>query len=365
MTDVPIAQPSLGDREADRVTDVIESGQLAEGEAVDAFETEFSDYCGTDHGVATANGTAALHATLEAVGIGPGDGVVTTPFSFVATGNAIRFAGAIPRFADIDPETFNLDPHSVEETVRAHRDHVEAIMPVHLYGLPAEMDHLRDIADTYDLALVEDAAQAHGAQFQGERVGSLGDAACFSFYPTKNMTTGEGGMVTTDRDDVAEGVRQFVDHGRGDGTYAHEEIGHNFRMTDLAAAIGREQLTKLPEFTLDRRENAARLDEGLADAPVGTPTEPDDRQHVYHQYTIRTDERDALRSRLADAGVDTGIYYPNVIYETDAYEAFDEHAPAAEEATEQVLSLPVHPQVTEEEIETIVDTVKGVVRTHE
>jgi len=365
MRDVSIAQPSIGTSEITSVIDVLESRQLADGDVVRSFEMEFAEYCGTEQGVATTNGTTALHATLESADIEPGDGVVTTPFSFVATANAIRFAGAIPHFVDIDPETFNLDPHSVEETVREHQDHIEAILAVHLYGLPAQMDHLRDIADTYDLLLVEDAAQAHAARFQGEPVGSLADAACFSFYPTKNMTTGEGGMVTTDRDDIAEGVRRFIDHGRGEGSYEHDQLGHNFRMTNLAAAIGREQLTRLPEFTVARRENAERLTERLADIDVRTPTVPDDRQHVYHQYTVRCENREELRSRLADAGVETGVYYPNVIYELEAYDWLDGDAPEAERAADEVLSLPVHPNVTDEGIDRIVDAVSGGIAAHE
>jgi dTDP-4-amino-4,6-dideoxygalactose transaminase len=357
MSEIPIADPELGEREMERVRMVMESGVIADGPEVRRFEDDFADFCDVDHGVATANGTMALHAALEALDVGPGDKVVTTPYSFVASANAVRLAGAEPVFADVDPETFNLDPEKVEEIVRED-DHVEAVMPVHLYGLPAEMDHLLDVADDYDLAVVEDAAQAHGAAYRGLRVGALGDAACFSFYPTKNMTTGEGGMITTDRDDVARKAQSFVNHGRPpEGGYEHVRLGHNFRMTSIGAAIGRVQLGRLPDYNAARRSNAASLDDALADAEVATPTEPDDRMHVYHQYTIRTDDRDGLADHLEDAGVGTGVYYPTPIHELSAYDHVAHEAPVAERLAEQALSLPVHPNVSEQELRTIASAI--------
>jgi dTDP-4-amino-4,6-dideoxygalactose transaminase len=357
MSDVPIADPELGEREMDRVRMVMESGMIADGPEVRRFEDDFADFCDADHGVATANGTMALHAALEALDVGPGDKVVTTPFSFVASANAIRLAGAEPVFADVDPETFNLDPTKVEEIVRED-EHVEAIMPVHLYGLPAEMEHLLDVADDYDLAVVEDACQSHGAEYRGRSVGALGDVACFSFYPTKNMTTGEGGMITTDRDDVVEQAESFVNHGRPpEGGYEHVRLGHNFRMTSIAAAIGRVQLDRLPDYNEARRSNAAYLDDALADAEVVTPTEPDDRRHVYHQYTVRTDDRDGLADHLEDAGVGTGVYYPTPIHQLSAYDHVTHEAPVAERLAEQALSLPVHPNVSEQDLRTIAATI--------
>ncbi|WP_280178843.1 DegT/DnrJ/EryC1/StrS family aminotransferase [Halorussus halobius] len=353
MTEIPIADPELGEREIERVRRVMESGALADGPEVRQFEEEFAEFCGTDRGVATCNGTAALHAALVALGVGPGDEVVTSPLSFVASANAVRLAGAEPVFADVDPETYTLDPDAVEALVR-ERDDVAALLPVHLYGLPAEMDHLLDVADDYDLAVIEDAAQAHGATYRGEPVGSLGDAACFSFYPTKNMTTGEGGMITTDRGDVAERAASFVNHGRPpDGGYDHVRVGHNFRLTSLAAAIGRVQLDRLPGYNAARRANAASLTDALADAPVATPTEPDDRRHVYHQYTVRADDRDGLAAHLEEVGVGTGVYYPTPIHAQPCYEGASPDAPAAERAAERVLSLPVHPNLSEQDLRTI------------
>lgn len=349
---VPIANPTLGDREKERVEAILDSGHLADGDEVRAFESEFADYCGTSHGVAVANGTAALHAALEALGIGDGDTVVTSPMSFIATANAVRFAGAEPIFADIDPHTYNVDPDSVEAVIREHDGDVDAIMPVHLYGLPADMAPLRAIADAHDVPVITDAAQAHGATYRGERVGSLGDVACFSFYPTKNMTTGEGGMIVTDRDDVAERAARFINHGRSD-SYEHVEVGHNFRMTNIAAAIGRVQLDRLPEYVEKRREHAARLDEVIEKTTLTGPVEPDDRTHAYHQYTVRSNDRETVREYLDEFGIDTAVYYPTPIHEQPPYADGDHKAPVTEAAVDEVVSLPVHPQLSTDDLNDI------------
>ncbi|WP_458205195.1 DegT/DnrJ/EryC1/StrS family aminotransferase [Haladaptatus sp. NG-SE-30] len=357
---IPIADPELGEAEIEATVECLEDGQLADGPEVRTFEDEFAAFCGTEFGVATSNGTTALHAAFAALGIGPGDRVVTSPFSFVASANAIRLTGAEPVFADIDPETYTLDPHAVEVAVREHD--ADAILAVHLYGLPAEMGHLQDIAETHDLALVEDAAQAHGAEFEGRTVGSFGDAACFSFYPTKNMTTGEGGMVTTDRRDVAERTASFVNHGRptaegGCSSYDHVRLGHNFRMTSMAAAIGRVQLSRLPKYNEARRANAAYLTDSLRDASVQPPYEPGNCRHVYHQYTVRTDDREGLRTHLEERGVGTGVYYPTPIHEQPAYDHVDHNAPVAERVSGEVLSLPVHPGLSSADVETIASAI--------
>ncbi|ELZ98002.1 pleiotropic regulatory protein DegT [Haloferax mucosum ATCC BAA-1512] len=350
---ISIASPQLGDEERDRIGDVIESGIIADGPEVRGFEREFADYCGADHGVATSNGTTALHAALHALDIGPGDRVLTTPFTFIATANAVTFTGADVGFVDIDPRTYNLDPDALEARLRAG-EQVDAVIAVHLYGLPADMTRLGELAETYDFALVEDAAQAHGAAVEGKRVGSFGDAACFSFYPTKNMTTSEGGMITTNSADVAERAARFVDHGRVSG-YEHAEVGHNFRMTSIAAAIGRIQLGRLPGFTRARQANAAALTDYLEDAPVTTPDTPPDRTHVFHQYTVECDgvERDALKSYLDGKGIATGVYYPKPVHKQAAYEHLSVSAPVAENAARRVLSLPVHPALSDSDIERI------------
>jgi dTDP-4-amino-4,6-dideoxygalactose transaminase len=357
---IPIADPELGEREKERVEEVLDGGQLADGPEVRAFEAEFAEFCGASHGVATTNGTTALHTAVEALGLGPGDTVVTSPFSMIASANAVRLAGAEVAFADIDPQTYNIDPHAVEELAR-ERD-VDAIMPVHLYGLPAAMDHLMEIADEHDLLVVEDAAQAHGAAVDGERVGTFGDAACFSFYPTKNMTTGEGGMVVTDSENIAERAASFTNHGRSpDGpAYEHRGVAQNYRMTSVLAAIGRVQLDRLPGYNEARRANAERLTEELPDG-LATPVEPDGRRHVYHQYTVRSDERDALAATLDGAGIGTGIYYPIPIHEQPAYSGVERSLPVAERASEEVLSLPVHPNLSPSDLADIVNAVTSEV----
>ncbi|MDL0141617.1 DegT/DnrJ/EryC1/StrS family aminotransferase [Halobacterium salinarum] len=353
---IPIASPELSEEEKRRVEEVLDSGMIADGPEVRSFEDEFAEFCGTEYGVATSNGTTALHTAFEALDIGEGDTVVTSPFSFVASANAIRLAGAAPVFADINPDTFNLDPQAVEDIVQ-ERD-VDAILAVHLYGLPADLGQLRDIADEHDLVLVEDAAQAHGAEYNGVKVGSFGDAACFSFYPTKNMTTGEGGMITTDRDDVAEKAASFANHGRSvDGGYEHIRVGQNYRMTSIAAVIGQVQLDRLPEYVEARRANAALLNRGLADSDLITPVEPSDCRHSYHQYTVRAGDREELAEYLEDAGVGTGVYYPTPIHKQPAYEDITCSAPVSEEVANDVLSLPVHPELSTTDIETITQAV--------
>jgi len=349
---IPIANPVVSEEAKKAVEDVLDSGMIAEGEVVRAFEEEFADYVGVEHAVATSSGTTALHAMLEASGVGEGDKVLTTPFSFISTANSVVHAGAEPVFADIDEETYNLDPEAAEEVLE-RRDDVAAIMPVHLYGLPADMDAFRKLADEHDAYLLEDAAQAHGAEYDGEKVGSLGDAAAFSFYPTKNMTTGEGGMVTTDDDEIAEKARQVVDHGRTEG-YEHAFVGYNYRMTNIAAAIGRDQLCHLPEWVEKRRENARALDEGLEDTRLTTPHEPEGTKHVYHQYTVRTQEREDLKQLLDENGVGYGVYYPLPIPHQPAYDR-EETYPVAERASEEVISLPVHQNVSEDDIRQIID----------
>ena len=358
---VAIADPWVGDEEKDAVERVLESGQLAAGDVVTEFESEFADHSDCDHGVATSNGTTALHTALHALGIGAGDTVVTTPFTFIATANAVRMVGAEPIFADIDPETFNLDPEAVRERIRATDGDVDAILAVHLYGHPAPMDELTAIADEYEIPLVEDCAQAHGARHDGRPVGSVGDVGCFSFYPTKNMTTGEGGMVVTDRDDVGDRARQFIDHGR-DGHYEHVTVGHNFRLSNIAAAIGRVQLRRLPTFVEKRRANAQRLTDVLDGSAITAPTERADVRHAYHQYTVRTDRRDELAERLSEFGIDTGVYYPTPVHQQPAYDDVTCSAPAAETAADEVLSLPVHPRLSARDVDALVTALSYVKR---
>ncbi len=350
---IAIANPYIGTEEKAAVEDVLESGSLASGEVVEQFESEFAAFNHSAHGIATSNGTTALHAALEAAGIGEGDRVLTTPFTFIATANAIRFTGAEPVFADIDPQTYNLDPQSVETTIQSLDGGVDALLVVHLYGQPASMEQLTAIASQYDIPVIEDAAQAHGATYHGQPVGSLGDVGCFSFYPTKNMTTGEGGMVVTDDDEIAARARQFIDHGRSD-RYEHERLGHNFRMTNIAAAIGRTQLQRLPLFVHERRQNAMELYDGLRDCSFTLPKESPRTTHAYHQFTIRSNRRDALKTHLDEFGIDSGVYYPKPVHKQPAYSHLSVNAPVAEKAASEVLSVPVHPQLSDEELHTVI-----------
>jgi dTDP-4-amino-4,6-dideoxygalactose transaminase len=360
---IPIANPVVSEAAKAAVDDVLDSGMIADGEEVRAFEREFAEYVGVDHAVATSNGTTALSTMLEAAGIGDSDVVLTSSFSFIASANAIQHAGADVAFADVDRETFNLDPAAVRQTLEQRAD-VTAIMPVHLYGLPAAMDEFRAIAAEYDCQLFEDAAQAHGATFQDSSVGSLADAAAFSFYPTKNMTTGEGGMITTDDVELAERARRLIDHGRTSG-YEHAVVGYNRRMTNIAAAIGRDQLDRLPGWVKTRREHADLLTDGFADVPgIRVPAVPDGRTHAYHQYTVQTPHRGPLCEALDDDGIGYGIYYPTPIPDQPAYEESDPSVPTAESLSETVLSLPVHPQLDAADIEIITDTVARFMRDH-
>lgn len=352
---IPIANPVVSSAAREAVDDVLQSGMLADGEEVRQFEREFAAYIGSDHAVATANGTIALQAMLEASGIGKGDEVLTSPFSFIASANAVVHAGGTPVFADVDPETFNLDPTRARDAL-TENDNIAAIMPVHLYGLPAAMDELREIAEEQEIHLFEDAAQAHGAAFKNEQVGSIGDAAAFSFYPTKNMTTGEGGIVTTDDQNLAERLRRLVDHGRSH-RYTHESIGYNFRMTNIAAAIGREQLQRLPNWIEERRENATMLTDRLSNVPgLRTPHLPVDRDHTFHQYTLRVDDRDAVVRAMTNADVGYGIYYPETIPGQPAY-GERRGWPVAECLSREVLSVPVHPDLDDSDISIVADSV--------
>jgi dTDP-4-amino-4,6-dideoxygalactose transaminase len=352
---IPIADPELQEAEKERVLDVMDGGMLADGPEVRSFEDAFAARVDADHGVATSNGTTALHAALKAIGIGDDDTVAAPAFTYVATANAVSLCGADLELVDVDPTTYNLDPDALEARLDDGAE-IDAVVPVHLYGLPAAMGRLRDLAETYDFSLVEDAAQAHGAAVDGRPVGSLGDVACFSFYPTKNMTTGEGGMITTDDERVAERARRFVDHGRQGESFP--EVGHNFRMTSIAAAIGTAQLERLTEYVEARRANAHRLTDRLSETPVRTPVEPDGVRHAYNQYTIRYEARDELAEALDAAGVGTSVYYSTPVHEEGAYDHLDVDAPVAERCAAEVLSLPVHPGLSEADVGTIADAVE-------
>jgi dTDP-4-amino-4,6-dideoxygalactose transaminase len=351
-----VAKPQLDEAEIEAVSDVLRSGMIAQGQRVADFEQAFAEYNGVEHAVAVNSGTAALHAALLAHGIGKGDEVITSPFSFVATANSVLFTGATPVFADIEPETFNIDPDLMAEKIGPR---TKAIMPVHLYGHPAEMDAIRDIAEDRHLLLIEDACQSHGATFEGKKVGSFGTGA-FSFYPTKNMTTSEGGMLTTNSKSVAEKARMIRAHGSAQ-RYLHEMLGYNLRMTDICAAIGLVQLQKLDRYTAKRQQNAESLTKGLQGVEnIKCPTVKDGCGHVFHQYTVRTTRRDDLAAYLNDKGIGTGIHYPIPIHRQPYYQelGYTDSMPLSEKASREVLSLPVHPQLTDEDINHIISSIK-------
>lgn len=352
---IPIAHPLIGQEEKQAVLEVLDSGILAQGPRVAAFEAAFAEMAGTTHAVATSSGTTALHVTLLACGIEAGDEVVTTSFSFIASANSILYTGARPVFVDVDPTTFNIDPEQVRAAITPQ---ARAIMLVHLFGLPADMDEIMAIAERHGLVVIEDTCQSHGAEYKGRRVGSFG-VGCFSLYPTKNITSAEGGMITTNDAALAEKCRVIRQHGMR-RRYYHDELGFNFRMTDIHAAIGLAQLHKLEKFNQARIANATYLNAHLRG--VVTPQTPPERRHVFHQYTVRVKDgrRDALVEYLKEHGVGSGIYYPVPIHQQTYYVqdlGYDVHLPQAERAAEEVISLPIHPALSQADLETIVAAV--------
>lgn len=353
---IPAARPLIGDEERAAVDRVLRSGMVAQGPEVAAFEEEFAAALVSGRTcVAVNSGTAGLHLGLLAAGIGPGDEVIVPSFTFAATANSVALTGATPVFADIDPTTFCLDAASVAASIS---ERTAAIMPVHLYGHPADMTALAKVAEDHALLLFEDAAQAHGASWQGRPVGTFGHFAMFSLYPTKNMTSGEGGMVACSSAEMARSMRLLRNQGM-ERRYENEVVGFNARMTDLHAAIGRVQLTKLPGWNASRQQNAAFLSANLEG--VAVPTVAPGATHVWHQYTIRVPEdRDGFAKALAEEyGVGSGVYYPipNHLLPSFGVEA---DLPATAAACEEVLSLPVHPALDQEDLERIVEAVNAL-----
>ena len=321
-----------------------------------AFEEAFSDLVDGRTCVAVSSGTAALHLALLAHGIGARDEVIVPSFTFAATANAVRLVGAEPVFADIDPANFCLDPDAVAAAVGSR---TAAIVPVHLYGQPADMAALGAVARRHGLLVLEDAAQAHAASDGGRPTGALGDVAAFSFYATKNMTTGEGGMVVTPDSAVARRVRLLRNQGM-ERAYENEMVGYNLRMTDIAAAIGAVQLERLADFTAQRRANARVLAEALAGHPsVSAPVVRSGVGHVYHQYTVRTPDRDGLQRRLAERGIESRIFYPVPVHRLEPFATSKADLPATDRAAGEVLSVPVGPHLSPDEIAAVADAVAG------
>ncbi len=363
MDHIPVARSALGQDEISAVTGVLESGMLASGEKVLDFERKFADYCGTTHAVAINNGTAALHAALLAADIGYGDEVLVPAFSFIATASAVSMCGARPVFVDVDPATYNILPSQAEERVTPK---TKAVIGVHLFGQPFDVEALQKVCEAHNLKLIEDAAQAHGAQYKGQRVGGFGHFGCFSFYATKNMITGEGGMVTTSEKAYNERLRLIINHGQSE-KYLHTRIGYNYRMTDIAAAIGIVQLKKLEKFNLRRRKNAAYYDANLKVRGLEIPKVADGGGHVYHQYVIRlTDEFPLSRADFIEylkaKGIGSAIHYPIPIQRQPVYALANDPDPCPNSTVlaSSVLSLPVHPLLDSKELTYICDTINKV-----
>lgn len=362
---IPINMPKIDEQEIGMVVKVLKSGilttHLGDGPMVRRFESEFARFVDAKYAVAVNSGTASLHLALLANGITSGDEVILPSFTFTGTAEAVALTGAKPVFADIDPQTYNIDSQKIEDAIT---DKTRAIIPVDLYGLPAETKVVNEIATKHGLEVVEDAAQAHGALYEGKPPGHFADITCWSFYASKNMTTGEGGMVTTDNDETAEKIRCIRSHGEKEA-YRSFLIGHNYRMPEIQAAIGCAQLMKLPEFLKKRRRNAEVLTKKLGKTDgLRLPGETEDCKHSWYLYTVRLREadstlRDKLVGKLQKDGIGAAVYYHTPIHLMPYYRQFGEyHLPETEKAARQVFSLPVHPCVTLEEIDYIASSVK-------
>jgi len=355
------------------VARVIESGRYILGPEVEAFEREVAQYLNVKHAIGVASGTDALWLALKAVGVGPGDKVIVPAFTFGATASAVCNAGAVPVFVDIDPQTFNIDPAHVRETLEANPqlpEEAKAILPVHLYGQPADMDEILALAREYDLFVIEDAAQAIGAEYKGKRAGTLGHLGCFSFFPTKNLGAyGDGGLVITNDDELADRVRLLRVHGSRP-KYYHRVVGTNSRLDALQAAILRVKLKHLDAWTRLRQEHAAYYDEHLNRIPgMKIPHRAPDRTHIYHQYTVRIADglRDALQRRLKEQGVEAAVYYPLPLHLQECFRHLgyrEGELPESERASREVLSLPMFPELTEGAVGYVVTQVRKALKSH-
>lgn len=340
-----------------RINEVLESGHYVLGQHVKAFEEEISDFLGARYAVGVASGTDALHLALVAAGIGHSDEVITTPFTFAATAEAISYVGGTPVFVDIDPVTFNIDPDKIE---RAITPKTRAILPVHLFGQPADMDRIMAIAERHRLVVLEDCAQAFGARRADRATGTTGLAGCFSFYPSKNLGCyGDGGMVVTDSSALRDMLCMLRNHGSS-SPYHHERLGFNSRLDELQAAILRIKLKHINTYNERRRNVAQRYDELLSDVPVTTPAAADNVTHVYCQYTIRTARRDEVRQRLTEAGIGTAIYYPVPMHRQALYASSSSPLPVCDKVAQECLSLPIYPELTDEQIRHVAQQVEHV-----
>ncbi|MFH1587733.1 MAG: DegT/DnrJ/EryC1/StrS family aminotransferase [Candidatus Diapherotrites archaeon] len=350
---IPIAKPIIGEKEKKLVMEVIESGMLVQGKYVQEFEEKFAEYLGVKNCVAVTNGTQALICALKLMDL---KGEVLVPsFSFIASANAVIEAGLKPVFVEVDKETFCINLYDAEKKVS---NKTCAIMPVHLFGHSCQMLEVNELAENYSLKIIEDACQAHGAEFKGKKVGSFGDAGAFSFYPTKNITMGEGGVISTNDDALAEKIRVYRNQGMVK-RYHHDAFGLNFRITNIAGAIGLGQMDKIEEFIEKRRKNAEYLNKGLEG--VQTPVEKEWCRHSYNQYTIKTNERELLEKKLIEKQIGHMIYYPIPIHQQKIIEEIygKNSMPVTEKLAKEVISLPVHPALTKEQLDEIIEAVNG------
>ncbi|MGA2602777.1 MAG: DegT/DnrJ/EryC1/StrS family aminotransferase [Verrucomicrobiia bacterium] len=341
------------------LAEVCDSARFAQGPATQAFEQEFAAYCGVTHCVSLNSGTSALHLALRCLNVGPGDEVITTPFTFIATAWAISYVGATPVFVDIDPVRRTLDPAKLEVAVTSR---TKAIMPVHIFGTPADMDAVNAIAKKHKLFVVEDAAQAHGARYHGKRVGQFSTISCFSFYPTKNLGAyGEGGALLTNDDKFAARARSLREHAQS-ARYVHEEVGYNYRMDSFQAAVLRVKLKRLGAWNAARAAHARRYTQLLTGTHYGLPTGPADSEPVWHCYVIACEHRDRVRATLTDAGIDTAINYPVPLHLQPVYRSLGYHRgdlPVAERLCDRCLSLPIYPELSPEQIDAVVHTLRA------
>ncbi len=358
MVDLKAEYALLKDELDPAVQAVLAGAQYINGPNVRAFEQEVAAYCGVKHAIACASGTDALMLALRACDIGPGDEVITTPFTFVATASAISMCGARPVFVDIDPLTYNIDPARIEAAITPR---TRAVLPVHLYGQPADLAPIAELCRGYGLRLIEDAAQSFGAEYGGRKAGAYGDLGCFSFYPSKNLGAfGDGGMVITDDDALAEKTRVLANHGSR-VRYHHDVLGYNSRLDELQAAILRVKLKRVDAFNSARRRIAHSYSRHLAGSGVQTPVEDGKGLHVFHQYTVQSDRRDAIQAALAAAGIASAIYYPIPLHRQALYAEACRglRLPVAEAAAARVLSLPISPLITDAQIEQVCAVVRA------
>ena len=358
MVDLKSQYHALKDEIDQAVAGVLESCAFILGPQVQAFEREAANYLGVKHALGCASGTDALHLALRASGIGPGDEVITSPFTFIATAEAICYVGAKPVFVDIDPRTFNIDPEAVAAAITPK---TRAVMPVHLFGQPVDMPALSALCDRHDLLLIEDCAQSFGATIGRRQTGSIGISAGFSFFPSKNLGCyGDGGLVATSSDTVAAQVRMLRNHG-SEVRYYHDVIGYNSRLDEMQAAILRVKLRRLDEFNRERRRVAHRYSELMADLPVATPHEDDLGVHVYHQYTVLNERRDLVMAALQQAGIASAIYYPVPLHRQNVFagDCAELALPVAESVAARCFSLPIYPELEDGQIVHIVDVIRA------